>query len=634
MMGDCLIRGVSSPPFIDFTRSFQKQNAQQRHLSLNMLLSPSYDELRPGRQVIEYRLPYLGGVCRTAFCVLLNVSVQTVKSRLEELRRGFAFPQPHGQTDQRGHRMYDQQTHDAVKDFFLQLAARFGEMLPSTHIRSDWNDIVLLPTAFTHDIIHRIYKQWVENRNRDRIIAGQTPLKALGVTWLIHEWRTNPALQHIRIRHKSKMECDKCVLLLEKRRACNGDNLVSVSNALVKHVSLALAFLSEYHMDVDAAREAERAAGEDTRPTLGHATFDFAKALTLPSYPNPPAALYHAQNVQVRHFGVLDDGTKEFYDYLFREQDGGTGADAVINMLDDFFSQHQARQPLAWILHADNTAAQNRNNGVLHYLLYTVSTRRYGITEINLRFLIPGHTHTRVDGGFGQTLTVLRRHTLESVDKVLEVMHSILHHSHARRVRSDEFLNWVDTLDKFLKPAAGVVKTSVQFRFTADTPWVLHYQLWSDDGATAGAWKQMQLLRSVVPPADLKPLLTALEPPGVPDRKQWLLYEETRQYISDPRGKDELCPLPTVPRPTTLKMTHDAAMVLEATTAVPADAVAGRGGRGGRGRGRGRGRNASAIAAAGDGQRAEMSAVNDVGGTDSGARLQIDDGAGVGDSTS
>ena len=500
--GDCLIRGVSSPAFAAFTRAFQEHTARDRHLSLNMLISPSYLEDRFGRQAIEYRLPYLGRVCRTAFCVLLNISAHTIQRRLDDLGLGSVFPRPHGQTGQRGHHSYDTDTHDSVQQFFLQLAARFGEMLPSTHIRSDCNDIILLPAAFSHDIVHRIYKQWIQNRNRERVIAGQIPLKVLGVTWLIREWRSNQHLQHIRTRLKSKVECDQCVLLLEKRRAASGDSLVKVSDALVKHMSLALAMLSEYHADVDAARGAVAAAESADRPSLGHATFDFAtKALALPSYPDPPAALFHAQKVQVRHFGVLNDGAEEFYDYLYREQDGGTGADAVISLLDDFLSRHRDRQPLKWIFHVDNTSALYRNNGILHYLLFCASTQRYAVNEVHLRFVIPGHAHTRLDSGFGQMGAVLRRHVLESVNQVLEVIRSMEHHSHARRVDKDEFLNWVDTLDAFLKPAAaGVVKSGVQFRFSAVTPWVLHYQMWSAMAPAREPWQQMQLLKTTAPP--------------------------------------------------------------------------------------------------------------------------------------
>ena len=87
-------------------------------------------------------------------------------------------------------------------------------------------------------------------------------------------------------------------------------------------------------------------------------------------------------------------------------------------------------------------------------------------------------------------------------------------------------------------------------------------------------------------PADIKPLLKALEPPGVSTSSGffWLAY------ISDALGQEELCPLSLVPRPASLKITPDVPVAPAVAENALAELVAAPGGagsavRGGRGRG-------------------------------------------------
>jgi hypothetical protein len=574
---DCFVRIAATPGLKEFCEFYQGSHVDQRHLILNMLLSPFVDPGLRARQFIVYQLPLAGSVCRAAFCAFFCVSTGTIKARLDELRDGRVHPAPSRLAGRQGNRAVDEDTRCEVLAFFDRLATRCGERIPSAHIRREWADIVLLPTAFTRRTLFRVYLEWAHERNRARVLRGDDTVDTVSLRTLFRMWHDTPELQHIRVRHRSKMECDTCVELLERRRACNGDAYERATEQLVKHVSAALAALSAYHQLVESARLALATAEPGAAPAFGHATFDYAKALTLPRFTNPPAAFYRMQNAQVKHFAVVNDGTKEFFDYFYREADGGTGADYVVSLLDDFLSR-QRPCPSKWIFHADNTASQNRNNAMLWYLCYVASTRRHGITEIEYRFLVPGHTHTRVDAGFGHIATVLKRYNIYSTRQLLEAVRGIKHHDKARLVRADAFKNFGDTLGRWLTKPVGLVKSSAGFRFQATTPWTLHYRVRSADAAVAGAagdgvagasrggeWKQRSLLKpsaTCSPPADLP--LARLPPPGISVRKQWLLYEQVRPLIPDDEGRDELCPLPTEPRPTNLDRGYDEAIVEDA----------------------------------------------------------------------
>jgi hypothetical protein len=246
-------------------------------------------------------------------------------------------------------------------------------------------------------------------------------------------------------------------------------------------------------------------------------------------------------------------------------------------MLDVFLSL-QRPCPSTWTFRADNTAAQNRNNTVLRYLAWVVATQRYGIHEIRLEFLEVGHTHTRVDGGFGHCATVLDRHSVFSTRHLVEIIRSIKNHEHARMMPAHLFLNYGERLAEYFRPAAGIIKSSVAFSFSASKPGVVSFRQRGPGGVRAGPWQDRDLLmQPVAVLAGVQHTLVPLPPVGLSARKQWLLYEQVRDLVPDQEGKDELCPLPTVPRPHTLDKTYDAALIADArdvTVASPAAAAA------------------------------------------------------------
>jgi hypothetical protein len=314
---------------------------------------------------------------------------------------------------------------------------------------------------------------------------------------------------------------------------------------------------------VQARAEQRDANAAGRAPTWSHATFDFAKAQVLPRFTNPPQAFYRMQNVQVKHFAVVNDGTKEYFDMLYHEREGGSGPTYVASMLDRFFALHSALPVRKWVLHADNTASQNRNNTMLAYFAWVVATRRFGIEEIVYEFLVVGHTHTRVDAGFGHCTTVLRRHEVFLPTALVGIIKGIKRHGNATLVTAaDTFRNYDVLAARFFIPASGLVRTSKAFRFVADRPGVLFYLEPEDRD---GTWRERSILR-VPTPQDLIAGFDAqpLPPVGLTIRKQWLLYEDTRSVVADLAARDELCPLPSEPRPRDLNKTFTEAAVAEA----------------------------------------------------------------------
>lgn len=82
------------------------------------------------------------------------------------------------------------------------------------------------------------------------------------------------------------------------------------------------------------------------------------------------------------------------FDTDFLEKDANT----VISILDHFFTHYGLGEKYAYLT-ADNCVGQNKNNVVLHYLIYRVLAELHD--NIELSFLMVGHTKFSPDGYFG-----------------------------------------------------------------------------------------------------------------------------------------------------------------------------------------------------------------------------------------
>ena len=84
--------------------------------------------------------------------------------------------------------------------------------------------------------------------------------------------------------------------------------------------------------------------------------------------------------------------------YLIAEAENpGKGADCVISMIDHYFTLHGCQEKDVK-LHADNCVGQNKNNALIHYLLWRTMTGRHRSAELS--FMLVGHTKLSPDRFF------------------------------------------------------------------------------------------------------------------------------------------------------------------------------------------------------------------------------------------
>lgn len=135
-----------------------------------------------------------------------------------------------------------------------------------------------------------------------------------------------------------------------------------------------------------------------------HYTFDFAQSASIPYHARQPGPVYFKTARKVHLFGVCNQGIPKQVNYLVDEsqtmgQNGklAHGPNSVTSMLHHFFAKHGLREK-GCVLHADNCAGQ-KNRSLLGYLAWRCMTGFH--EEIQLSFMVVGHTRCLVDGCFG-----------------------------------------------------------------------------------------------------------------------------------------------------------------------------------------------------------------------------------------
>src|SRR6218665_83046 len=130
-----------------------------------------------------------------------------------------------------------------------------------------------------------------------------------------------------------------------------------------------------------------------------HYSFDFAQQVHYTYNPQQPGPIYFKTPRKCGLFGVMTEGLPQMVIFLLDEAvTVSKGANCVISMLDYFFTHYGLKETILH-LHADNCTGQNKNNAMIHYLLWRVMTGMH--KEITLSFILAGHTKFAPDWCFG-----------------------------------------------------------------------------------------------------------------------------------------------------------------------------------------------------------------------------------------
>ena len=156
-----------------------------------------------------------------------------------------------------------------------------------------------------------------------------------------------------------------------------------------------------------------------------------------------------------------------------------------LSLLHDFLEKHAATSVY---LQADNCIGQNKNNTVLQYLCWRVSTGRN--EEVLLSFMLAGHTKFAPDRYFGLLKRKYKRSNVNTlVDVEYAVKSSTIHGSnkaqliqHSTGKKLVTWYNWSAFLNPLFKNLPNITSFH-HFRVERGYPGVVHAKHYADSPA-------------------------------------------------------------------------------------------------------------------------------------------------------
>jgi hypothetical protein len=537
-----------------------KEAALFMNLRDHLYAGPSRHSGSPRQRTrVAYSIPPFGRMCRQAYMALWDIGESTLHALLAYMHdHANSFcPRPHGLTGTASNHALAEDLQRQVVDFIVDIGEQVGEEDEGRQSRRNLHHVEegrvvrFLPASYT---IAGLYRVFIAQYQQAHPACGAPiPVSFSSFRALFH----SAPCQHVRIRSPRSNVCDECAMFRAFYRHSAHDEPDETSLHEEEHVT-------QWQQHVQLAREAREAYNADLRqacetlellrqgklPLAGyvaHYTFDFMQSLAVPQFADQTKEMYYFSLRNIHVFSIRDDGAHMQYNYLYDEGDGSKGANYVLSLLFHFL-QHRTHETAAIVmhLHADNCSGQNKNNVVMQFFVLLVSLGL--LTHVEMKFLIKGHTHCSVDGGHGMIKKAWRKHdvfTLEQAATVVEATSPTAGIHRAIIVHAGDFFDWEGLLSTYFCKLPKILSFQ-QFEMDAAHPGRLRYRQHHTQ-----SWQEATIFRSGIDQLPrgfssfeaIQQRLTPLSPPGIPLKKQHVLYEKVRKYVPS-AYQDIICPRP------------------------------------------------------------------------------------------
>lgn len=498
------------------------------------------------RQRYDYCVNADRPVCREFFLLYYGESIDRLKRRQKYLIEVGTTPPAHGNTGKKPKHACSENDIEAVLSFIANFAAIHGLPDPGRDLRAGKGKLTIyLPTVMSYMAAHRTYQKSMDESD-SRTVEYHTFRKL---------WVEN--FPHIVF---SKTKSDLCMTCEEHKKQINiaiaAGNEEEKLEALEKaqgHVIAAKNERSHYRERIRESRQSYDAMtqAQELRPERMHYSWDFAQQLHYPYEDHQVGPIYFKTPRIAQLFGVCCEALPRQVNYLIDEADfPGKGADTVISLLHHFFDCYGLGERHA-LLTADNCTGQNKNNAVLHYLLYRTIAGLHD--RIDWSFMLVGHTKFAPDAYFGLLKKKYRRSKVYTYRQLVDIITSSTKKQcntcHPCTNDGDDSLTyraWTKWLGKYFRKLPGITSYH-HFSIDAGKPGVVTVKRCiNSEAETFELLKKTANCSALADPSNLPKELTSS---GLSSERQWYLYDSIRQHIPDPADKDETAPFPSFPRP-------------------------------------------------------------------------------------
>lgn len=513
------------------------------------------------RQKFAYRINTNRLVCQQVFLFYHGETLWRLKFLQKHLLTVGTTPPMHGNAGRMPRHAVTDTAREAVESFILNYAAVHGLPDPGRDVRVGKGKLrILLPTVMTFRSVHREYEHSIAFHSET----------AVGYHTFIRIWHGSlPHIGFAKARSDVCVDCENFKKALHRVSADlkekREDEKIHLRQQAIAHLEYAKKERDHYRTSIKLAesnyerlssRQRNIRGQANTRDICMHYSWDFAQQVHYPYEDQQVGPIYFKTPRRAQLFGVCCEGMPCQVNYLLDEADFlDKGANAVISLLDHYFAHHGLGEKHV-LFTADNCVGQNKNNAVLHYLLFRTLMGLHN--KIDLSFMVVGHTKFAPDGYFGLIKYRYRRSRVYTYEQLADVIerstengHNICQKSHnAQGEPLITYRDWSTWLLKYFRKLPKLTNYQ-HFSMSRAKPGVVTVKKRIDTSEE----EEYVLLQQHFPysPNKFLGLPEELNPKGLSLERAWYLYEQIREYIPDESDKNETCPKPTRLKPPTSK---------------------------------------------------------------------------------
>lgn len=524
--------------------------------NLAPLASSARASKRRTRQRFDYRINANRPVCQQVFLFYHGETLWRLKFLQKHLVTVGVTPPMHGNTGRMPRHAVTDTARQSVESFIINYAAAHGLPDPGRDLRVGKGKLrILLPTVMTFRSVHQVYQ--------NSMASGGEP--AVGYQTFIRVW--HECLPHIGF---AKARSDLCLACENFKKALNQveadlsekreDEKIKLHQQAIEHLEYAkrerdhyrdCIKLAESHYTRLSLRQRHVRGKANIRNMCMHYSWDFAQQVHYPYEDQQVGPIYFKTPRRAQVFGICCEGIPCQVNYLIDEADFlDKSANTVISLLDHYFSHHGLGETHA-LLTADNCVGQNKNNAVLHYLLFRTLMGLHD--RIDLSFMVVGHTKFAPDGYFGLIKYRYRRSRVYTYEQLANVIERSTENGHnlCQRYHNTQgepqitYRDWSNWLLKYFRKLPNLTNYH-HFSMSRTKPGVVTVKERLD-----APEEEHVLLQRRFPYGPNKPprLPRQLHPTGLSLERAWYLYEQIREYIPSESDREQTCPKPVKPKP-------------------------------------------------------------------------------------
>lgn len=512
------------------------------------------------RQKFDYHISIERPVCKDVFLFYYGETTQRLKRLQKHKLEAGISSTIHGNVGRSPIHACSKQDKDDIKTFIVNYAVAHGMPDPGRDLRHGKGRLrILLPSVLNYTSVHRSYELSLQSVGKSSV--GYRTFMRCWQETCPHVVFSNPRTDLCMTCEDFKKEINKIVSDLDESR---DNEKAKVYKKALEHIEEAKRERTYYRACSKLAEEHYLRLGlrnipskpikPNSRNMMQHYSWDFAQQLQYPYEDQQVGPIYFKTPRKAQLFGVCCEAIPRQTNYLFDEADFlEKDANTVISILDHFFANHGLGETYA-CLTADNCVGQNKNNAVLHYLMYRVLAGLHD--NIELSFMIVGHTKFAPDGYFGLIRMRYRRSNIYTFEDLIQTVLNSSENGHNtcqttgkyKKLSNSKpliYRDWSSWLLKFFKKLPDITSYR-HFKIVKNKPGVVQLKKTTDGDET-----EIQLLKRKVPFGKNRTfrLPPKILPKGLSLERQWYLYEQIRIHIPHEKDKDATCPKPTKLKP-------------------------------------------------------------------------------------